>query len=79
MADISFNEPKYSSATRTKGPTGLMGLAIRSGLARDERSAQIVLLVVAALFFAAAIGVYLMQNTSDAGTNIPDPNTTIHS
>ncbi len=59
MSNIQFDEPgmEYARPDLGQGPTGLVALVIKYGLAKNEKQAQIVLVVigliaVAVMFFA---------------------------
>jgi hypothetical protein len=50
MSDIQFQEPQYTrSASYDKGPSGVVGLVLRFGLAKDEAGAQKILLIILGL------------------------------
>ncbi len=60
MEPVSFNEPTYGVPV-VRGPKvgRITKLAISLGLAKDEKQAQTVLLIVAILFFGAMVAVLL--------------------
>lgn len=52
---VQFEDNQYRSAVPASSHRGLIGFVIRAGLARDGKSARVVLLVIAALAAAGAI------------------------
>ncbi len=66
MADVQFDEPQYASAVPAapQGPSGLAGLVIKTGCARDEAGATKVLLGLAALALIAALAVFFSTGVS---------------
>lgn len=67
MSDVEFNEPSYASSPQvqaSKEPSRLSKLIIKSGFAKDEKSAQLVLLVSALICIAIAGAVFFMGSPS---------------
>jgi hypothetical protein len=54
MTNVTFNEEK-SAPSQTRSPKGLYKLAIKLGLAKDEREAKVVLLAVALIAALVAV------------------------
>jgi len=52
---VEFNENQSNNFNYQPKKSGLAGLVIKMGLAKDDNSAQRVLIVVAILFFVLAI------------------------
>lgn len=64
MSHVEFSDEEALPPTRGSGaksgmPTGLMGLVVKIGLARNARGASAVLLIAALIAAAAAIGIFL--------------------
>lgn len=67
MSDVQFNEPSYATSPQvqaSKEPSRLSNLVIKSGLAKDEKGAQLVLLVTALICIALAGAVFFMGRTT---------------
>ena len=69
MADIQFQEPQYAQSPSSAGPSGITGLITRWGLAKDERQAKIVLLIIAVL--AVVVAVFTTFSFGGAGAVKP--------
>jgi hypothetical protein len=62
MSDVDFGE-KFSSNSFVQSdfePRGLVGLLIKWGIAKDNKTAEIILLIMAVLFFG--ISIYITVN-----------------
>lgn len=80
MADIQFQgEPTYTTRAAS-GPTGIAGKFISWGLASNEQGAARVMMIVAVVAIALAIGIYFFATgetdgqSIETGTLIPGPN-----
>lgn len=65
MSDVEFNEPSFESMPRPqtiKEPSRLSKLVISTGLATDEKSAQMVLLVAGVVCLVVAGLVYFLSS-----------------
>ncbi len=58
MADIQFQETQYAQHASLSGPTGIIGLVMRWGLASDERQAKLMLLIITIAAAVAAVFIY---------------------
>ncbi|MBU6320965.1 MAG: hypothetical protein KGI78_00695 [Patescibacteria group bacterium] len=69
MADMQFEEPSYGAPVVDAGPKGLAGLLIRWGVAKDERQAQVALLVILVVALIGAASLFLFGGA--AGSSRP--------
>jgi hypothetical protein len=71
MSQISYEKPQYSSKNREKKESFLIHLVLRTGLAKDKKQANLVLLAMSGVFFLATLGVLFMNGTfnSSGGSN----------
>ncbi|MDB4992282.1 MAG: hypothetical protein JWL75_527 [Parcubacteria group bacterium] len=75
MANVSFNEEpnyRYASTKKVQAKSSISGFLIRNNIAKDERSAQYVLLGIAVVAIIIAIFI-LTHSTNTAGTPHPLP------
>ncbi len=71
MADLSFNEEPssfQSYARETQKSSFLIGLVMRLGLAKDEKSAKFILGIVALVLFACAILFWFLNSPDTKAT-----------
>lgn len=67
MADLQFNEEQFTVPNAVvRKPSFLAGLVMRLGLARDESSAQKVLLIALVVIVFAIIAINLFSGGSSA-------------
>ena len=64
MPDVEFSDEDSLPTARAAGakgrtPSGLMGLVVKAGLARDAKGASSVLLMIALIVSAVAVGVFV--------------------
>ncbi len=78
--DVQFEEEDLLTVTRPasmqkkKNDTGLITrLAISTGLAKDEQSAQVVLLIAAVALLVFAVGFYVVGNHVGSNVTTPTP------
>ena len=68
MADISFQEEDQMLAPRAaaapKAPGGLIGLVIKTGLAKDEKGANTVLIIVGVIAAVSAVAIFMLGGSS---------------
>lgn len=67
MADISFQEEDQMLAPRAVAPKqagGLIGLVIKLGLAKDEKGANMVLIIVGVIAAVAAVSIFMLGGPS---------------
>lgn len=57
---LEFEEPLYAESTRRKS-SSLTALVIRSGLAKDEKGADMVLIVFLVLLVAGVVGLWMSR------------------
>lgn len=71
MSQIGYETPQYSQQNREKKESFLMRLVLRSGLAKDKKQANVILLIMAGVFFLATLVVLYMNGTfnSTGGSN----------
>ncbi len=62
MANVSFEEEQQlaSGPIVSRGPKGIVGWLIKSKLAKDEKSANTVMLIIVAVCIATAIGFFVL-------------------
>jgi hypothetical protein len=73
MSDIRFDgEESYAPRPLRPRAKGLAGLVVRWGLAKNERSAQLVLLAAALIAFLIALALFMGSAFSGAAT-LPPP------
>jgi hypothetical protein len=67
MSDVQFDEQSYASPQRPSvgRPKGLIGLAIRFGIAKDEKEAEKGLLLIAGIAALAAAGLILINRSPE--------------
>lgn len=68
---IKFDESQYAYAMNQKTPSGIPGLVVRLGLAKDEEGAQKVLLVIFVVCVVATIAIF--YSTTEAPSLVPAP------
>lgn len=76
MPDVQFNDPWYAKKLRSSAaPTGMAGLMIKLGFAKDAAGAQRALLVIAGLIAILAIVVfmYAMPSSQPLIEEVPLP------
>lgn len=66
MPHVEFSEEEEMTAPRTAGtkggaPSGLMGLVVKIGLARDAKGASFALLIIALIVAAVAVTVFVSE------------------
>lgn len=73
--DVQFNEPEYSARPKAqeRKPSFLTSLVIRAGLAKDERSARPVLLIVLAVLVVATLAMLVFTLIPAPMDAFPDP------
>lgn len=75
MDNITLEEPVYQApAQAARKPSMLSQLAISWGLARDEKGAQRVLLIVAVVAFLAAVGIFFSSPANRPDAALPPSN-----
>lgn len=73
MEPVSFNEPNYAPQSPQRKTGILTRLVISLGLAKDEKSAQTVLLIVAVIIFGAAVTVAVTGGVVGSGQPASTP------
>lgn len=69
--EISFNEENIKPVTHSPSKTGLVTkLVIQSGLAKDTRSANLVMIMFVILMLSIVTVIYFSQKDQQ---NLPDP------
>lgn len=75
MADVSFNEPQFTAPTPTSVKQSVFEHAvIAMGLAKDTKSANVVLLSSAVGLIILALGIYILGNSLRTGDGIDPKN-----
>jgi len=79
MSNVEFNEQDFGAPTRRQFDQGprqswLVSLVMKLGLAKDEKSANMVLLIVAVLFIILAFVVPKLFGPETATTNSNNSN-----
>ncbi len=72
MSQIGYETPQYSQKqNKEQKESFLMRLVLRSGLAKDKKQANMVLLAIAGIFFLATLVVLYINGTfkSSGGSN----------
>lgn len=73
MESVEFNEPGSNLAPKaTKEAKGLSGLFIKIGLAKDEREAQIVMLILAVACIVATVFLWVFV-APERSLETPEP------
>lgn len=57
---VEFNEPQYAARTVSSRTSGIAGLVIKMGLAKDQKSANAVLIIVIVLCVLITVAVFLV-------------------
>ncbi|HWH16302.1 MAG TPA: hypothetical protein VNU25_01825 [Candidatus Paceibacterota bacterium] len=57
---IEFNEPEYAARAVSQHTSGIAGLVIKMGLAKDQKSANAVLIGVIVLCLLVMLAVFLV-------------------
>ena len=57
---VEFNEPEYAARAVPGRTSGIAGLVIRMGLAKDQKSANTVLIVTIVLCLLVMLAVFLV-------------------
>lgn len=78
MADISFQEEDQTLAPRiapVQKQGGLIGLVIKTGLAKDEKGANTVLIIVGVIAAVSAVAIFMLggPNTPPEPVNVYVP------
>ena len=76
MVDIQFDEQQFEQPRAAAGkPSWLSGLVIKSGLAKDEASAQRALLIILVLAIILIVVIFMMGSGGSAPTaaKLPPP------
>ncbi|HWH16315.1 MAG TPA: hypothetical protein VNU25_01890 [Candidatus Paceibacterota bacterium] len=62
MATVSFEEEQQlaSAPIASRAPKGIVGMLIRSKLAKDEKSANTTMLIIVAVCIVAAVGLFVL-------------------
>jgi len=74
MEGIQFDESRFvSQAPVSSSPSGIIGMVIKTGLAKDERSASKYLLFAAAVMVLASVILFVMAIGGDGEHPYLDP------
>jgi hypothetical protein len=75
MAGVEFNDNRDDVMIYEKPSRGLNALVQKMGLAKSERGANVVLIILTIIFFLAAIGVYIYFFVPSIIFHAPQPGT----
>lgn len=67
MANVSFEEEQQlaSAPIASRAPKGIVGMLIKSGLAKDEKSANTVMLIIVGICIVAAGAVFMLMGSGE--------------
>jgi len=74
---VQFDEQNYAQTSYSgfDQPKGLSGKLINWGIAKDQRSANMVLMIVFVIVLVITLGVIIFSNSSEPDINYPPPET----
>lgn len=81
MGNIEFNEDQgfqNYDAYEQEGPSGLIGLLIKIGLAKNKQSANTVLIVIGIVAIIIMIGAFIFGGNKDNNSGVVDPGSLIN-